>query len=240
MSPQFHIGTSGYQYDHWRGVFYPEDIPKTRWFDHYASQFDTVEINNTFYNLPKPKTFDDWREQSPEGFLYVLKFSRYGSHMKRLKDPEGPIEKFLEGAKRLRKRLGPILVQLPPNWNVNAERLKGFLDTAPSEYRWVIEFRDPSWLCQDVYDLLRDRNAALCVHDMIEDHPREVTADFVYLRFHGENYATKYTHQALSVTAQRVRDRLAEGLDVFVYFNNDAHGYAVENALDLKRYLTES
>ncbi len=237
---EFRIGTSGYQYDHWRGVFYPEDIPKTRWYEHYASRFDTVEINNTFYNLPKPETFDDWRKRAPEGFLYVLKFSRYGSHLKRLKDPEGPIEKFTECAKRLQGFLGPILVQLPPKWNVNVERLAGFLEAAPNQYRWVLEFRDPSWLCEEVYGLLRDHNAALCIHDMIENHPREITADWVYLRFHGEDYATKYSPQALSGSAGRIKEYLAAGLDVFVFFNNDAHGYAVENAFDLRRYVVES
>lgn len=231
------IGTSGYQYDHWKGVFYPEDIPKDRWFDHYAQHFDTVEINNTFYQLPQESTFDSWHEQAPAGFCYALKFSRYGSHLKRLKDPRGPIDKFVQRAERLKSFLGPILVQLPPHWNVNAQRLTAFLEAAPKRYRWAIEFRDPSWLCDEIYAILQEHQAALCVHDMIEDHPRRMTGDWTYLRFHGDHYTGSYSHQFLTAEAQRIREYLAEGLDVFAYFNNDQHGYAVQNAVDLKRYL---
>lgn len=231
------IGTSGYQYDHWKGVFYPEDIPKNRWFDHYARHFDTVEINNTFYQLPQESTFDGWHEQAPAGFCYALKFSRYGSHLKRLKDPQGPIDKFIRRAERLKSFLGPILVQLPPHWNVNAERLAAFLEAAPKTYRWAVEFRDPSWLCEEIYAILQEHQAALCIHDMIDDHPRRITADWTYLRFHGDHYTGSYSYQFLSAQAQRIRESLAGGLDVFAYFNNDQHGYAVQNAADLKRYL---
>jgi uncharacterized protein YecE (DUF72 family) len=121
------IGTSGYQYDHWRDVFYPREIPKKRWFAHYAAHFDTVELNNTFYHLPQDKTFEAWREQAPPGFCYALKFSRYATHLKRLRDPHEPIRRFLDRARRLREFLGPILVQLPPRWNVDVDRLVGFL-----------------------------------------------------------------------------------------------------------------
>ncbi len=231
------IGTSGYQYDHWKKVFYPEDLPKKRWFDHYAKHFDTVEINNTFYNLPKTKTFDDWRAQTPKGFCYVLKFSRYGSHMKKLKDPDQSIGMFLERAERLDGFLGPILVQLPPGWHVDEDRLRSFLEAAPKNHRWALEFRDPSWLRDSVYDLLREHNAALCVHDLIEDHPRPVTADWVYLRFHGAGDGGDYSHQALSGAARRIRSHREEGRDVHAYFNNDAKGYAVANAKDLRRYV---
>lgn len=233
------IGTSGYQYDHWTGVLYPPELPKTQWFERYAEEFDTVEINNTFYNLPKAKTFDSWAERAPQGFLYVLKFSRYGTHLKHLKDPEDWVPTFLNRAERLGGLLGPILVQLPPHWKLNVERLAGFLDAAPARHRWAIELRNEAWLCDEVYDLLREHNAALVVHDMIPDHPRVVTADWVYLRFHGagERYGGDYSHQALSAVAQRIQDHLAEGRDVFAYFNNDAEGYAVRNARDLRRYV---
>ncbi len=234
---ELNVGTSGYQYDHWREVFYPEGLPKTRWFDHYASQFDTVEINNTFYNLPQAKTFRAWRERAPEGFCYALKFSRYGTHLKRLKDPSASVGMFLERAEELGPHLGPILVQLPPNWSVNAERLAGFLRAAPKRHRWALEFRNKDWLCETVFDLLREHNAALCVHDLLEDHPRVVTAGWVYLRFHGDHYAGSYTPQALSGAARRIRRHLADGRDVYAYFNNDAEGYAAANALDLRRYV---
>src|SRR6056297_3317073 len=122
------VGTSGWQYDHWKGVFYPEDLPKGEWFKYFAERFDTVEINNTFYNLPQGKTFQKWADQTPEGFLYVLKFSRYGTHLKYLAEAEDTIGLFLERSAPLADHMGPILVQLPPRWGCNLDRLKGFLD----------------------------------------------------------------------------------------------------------------
>jgi uncharacterized protein YecE (DUF72 family) len=236
---KLHIGTSGYQYDHWTGVLYPGGLKKKDRFACYAEHFDTVEINNTFYNLPKPETFDDWKDAAPEGFTYALKFSRYGSHIKRLKDPEEPIERFLEGADRLGATLGPILVQLPPHWHCNLERLQGFLEAAPGTYRWVIEVRDPSWLGDEVYEALSKHDVALCVHDMLPDHPRVPTASFVYLRFHGtgEGYSGSYTPQFLTAEAKRIEADLGSGRDVYAYFNNDTEGHAVRNAAQLRRYV---
>ena len=233
------IGTSGYQYDHWREVFYPAGLAKRRWFGHYAEHFDTVEINNTFYHLPANSTFDQWREEAPEGFCYALKYSRYGSHLKRLKEPQAALEKFLGGAERLEARLGPILVQLPPHWGANPGRLDAFLEAAPTGHRWAVEFRDPDWLDEEVYAILRRHEAALCVHDMIPDHPRLLTADWVYLRYHGDHYRGSYTPQFLTAQARLIREWLDEGHDVYAYFNNDEAGHAVFNALDLKRYLEE-
>ena len=234
---QFRVGTSGYQYDHWKKSFYPEELAKKHWFAHYAQYFDTVEINNTFYRLPSAKAFDRWRKQAPPGFCYVLKFSRYGSHVKRLKEPGASTQRFLQVARRLRKLLGPILVQLPPNWNVNTDRLQEFLKVAPASLRWAFEFRDPSWLCEEVFAILRRHKAALCIHDMIEDHPRRITTDWVYLRFHGDHYSGSYTTAALKAEARWIKRQLGDGKDVFAYFNNDAQGYAVSNAIQLKRYV---
>ena len=231
------VGTSGWQYRHWKGTFYPSEISKSEWFGHYASHFDTVEVNNTFYNLPSAETFDHWRAAAPDGFLYTLKFSRYGSHIKRLKDPADIIGTFMERARRLGEQLGPILVQLPPTWYPGSGRLRVFLDAAPADQRWALEFRNGEWLRDNVFDVLRDHNAALCVHDLIPDHPRVVTADWVYLRFHGAGDGGDYTHQALTAAAERIKKHLADGLDVFAYFNNDARGYAVRNAADLRRYV---
>jgi uncharacterized protein YecE (DUF72 family) len=232
------IGTSGYQYQHWKGVFYPEALRSREWFAFYARHFDTVEINNSFYGLPSGETFDAWRAQAPPGFLYALKFSRYGSHMKRLKEPRATISTFLQPARRLGKILGPILVQLPPNWRVDAGRVAGFLKAAPRSVRWALEFRDASWLVEDVFTVLENHNAALCIHDMIENHPRRITADWIYMRFHGERYGGSYTAQKLAAEARWIKQHLAEGKDVFAYFNNDVQGYAVKNAADLKRYVS--
>jgi uncharacterized protein YecE (DUF72 family) len=229
------IGTSGYHYDHWRGVFYPEELPKTEWFSHYATQFDTVEINNTFYRLPEAKTFETWQRQAPKGFCYALKFSRYGSHIVRLKKPRGTIGRFLKRAERLGEFLGPVLVQLPPNWKADPDRLAAFLRAAPKNRRWTVEFRDPRWFCEEVFAILNEHDCALCIHDMIEDHPRLVTAGWVYLRFHGERYGGSYPAEKLRTEARWIKLQLADGKDVFAYFNNDAEGYAVENAVELRR-----
>lgn len=236
----FRIGTSGYQYNHWKGVFYPEECKKSEWFEHYSSVFDTVEINNTFYRLPEEETFEDWRKSAPTGFVYAVKFSRYGSHIKKLKDPADTIGLFVERASRLKGNLGPILVQLPPGWSVNAERLEEFLKVCPKEYSWTVEFRNPSWLCDEVFDLLRKHKTPLCIHDMIEDHPEILTSDWTYLRFHGPGDGGKYTYQYLSAQAEKINDWLEDGIDVFAYFNNDAHGHAVADALKLKGYLSQS
>ena len=234
---EIRIGCSGWNYEDWRERVYPKGLPPRRWLEHYASLFDTVEINNTFYRLPSAQAFDAWRKQAPPEFCYVLKFSRYGSHLKRLKDPRATIQRFLQVTRRLKKFLGPILVQLPPNWNVDTDRLQEFLKAAPRSRRWAFEFRDPSWLCEEVFAILQKYNAALCIHDMIADHPRRITADWVYLRLHGNHYSGSYSPDILKAQARWIKHRLGDGQDVFAYFNNDAQGYAVDNAIQLKQYV---
>ena len=232
-----HIGTSGYQYDHWRGVLYPEDLPKRRWFAHYAEHFDTVEINNTFYNLPDASTFDAWHDAAPAGFRFALKMSRYLTHMKKLRDPEEPVERFLERAERLKSFLGPILVQLPPQWNRDAGRLRGLLEILPRRHRWAVELRDHSWLHEETYQALADHDAALVLHDMLDDHPRVRTADFVYQRWHGDHYAGSYSPQKLGAEARWLRAQHDEGAALWVFFDNDEDGGAVGNARDLRRFV---
>ncbi|NLT66767.1 MAG: DUF72 domain-containing protein [Acidobacteria bacterium] len=238
-TPEIRIGTSGYQYNHWRGIFYPEKLPQNRWLQYYSQHFDTVEINNTFYRLPSEQAFDSWRDQARKGFLYVLKFSRYGSHLKKLKEPQEPVFRFMSLASRLDGFLGPILVQLPPRWHIDPGRLEDFLDAVPGNQRWAIELRDPSWFHEDVYSILRRHNAALCFHDMIKDHPRPETADWIYQRFHGTSgHSGNYSRQQLEREAKLIKQYLAQRKDVFAYFNNDVHGYAIANALDLRGLVT--
>lgn len=237
--PRVFIGTSGYQYDHWAGIFYPEDLPRKQWFEFYTQHFDTVEINNTFYGLPQAAVFDDWRRRAPDGFCFVLKFSRYGSHLKKLKDPHTTVAAFMERAERLGPLLGPILVQLPPHWAADPDRLDAFLHASAKGQRWAFEFRDPSWLSQPVYDVLRAHNAALCIHDLIVPHPYVITADWVYLRFHGAGATGNYSPEALAAAAQRIKQHTADGLDVYAFFNNDVEGYAAANAADLKQLVFE-
>jgi uncharacterized protein YecE (DUF72 family) len=233
--PEIRIGTSGYQYDHWKNIFYPEKLSKNEWLDYYSERFDTVEINNTFYHLPSESSFDKWKEQAPPGFLYSLKFSRFATHMRKLKNPDELIERFLKLACKLKEHMGPILAQLPPRWHVNPERLSAFFDSVPSDRRWAIEFRDSSWLCEEIYSILRKHNSALCIHDLIEKHPQIITAAWTYLRFHGASgHDGNYSREQLKEAAEKIREYLNRDLDVYVYFNNDVHGYAINNALSLR------
>lgn len=231
---RLYVGTSGYQYDHWRDRFYPKDLPKRKWFEHYAAEFDTVEINNTFYRLPNVSVFKEWASAAPKGFTFALKYSRFGSHRKHLKDPDQHVPNFLERARELKKKRGPILVQLPPRWHVNVERLDEFLKALPRNLRWCFEVRDESWLNEDVYERLRKKGCALCIHDAIKDHPQEITASWTYLRFHGDGYARDYSKSELQGWAKRVSGWLSDGLDVYAYFNNDAEAHAVKNARTLR------
>lgn len=234
-----HIGTSGWVYNHWRGVFYPKDLPQTKWFSFYAHEFDTVEINNSFYRLPNAEVFEAWRRQAPGGFLYAVKASRYLTHMKKLKDPEDPLLRFFERADRLANTLGPVLYQLPPRWRVNLPRFEHFLSVLPKGYQHVVEFRDASWLIDEVFHLMEQYHIAHCIHDMEPlQIPVRVTAPPAYVRFHGDSkHRGNYDEQALATWAHRIADWEAKRLPVFVYFNNDIGGYAVKNARTLKDLL---
>lgn len=234
------IGTSGWTYNHWLGVFYPEDLPKSRWLEHYCRHFDTVEINCSFYRLPREATFSNWRKRAPEGFIFAVKASRYITHVKRLSEIEESLELFLSRAELLGEKLGPILFQLPPRFKADPERLERLLSLLPEGLKAAFEFRDESWFCREIYELLERHNAALCIADSPK-FPRafEVTADFSYFRLHGSKklYASRYTREELEGWASIIREHLRSGLDVYVYFDNDAFGYAVENALELKGML---
>jgi uncharacterized protein YecE (DUF72 family) len=234
------VGTSGWSYDHWRGVFYPEDLSAGRWFQHYAAHFDTVEINATFYRMMPDRMFDGWRDKAPPGFLYAVKMWRQITHRKMLHDAGGELADFLRGARRLGDRLGPILIQLPPNFGLDLERLERFLPLLSREFEYAIEFRHPSWFTTAVYALLSERDVALCVfHHVKIDCPRLVTAPLVYLRFHGASgrSAAKYSSVRLSDWADFARGCLADGHHVAAYFNNDYKGFAVENAREFRELL---
>ncbi|MDY7105515.1 MAG: DUF72 domain-containing protein [Actinomycetota bacterium] len=237
------VGCSGWSYDDWRGVVYPADAKPSTWFGLYAERFDTVEINNTFYRLPAEKTVDDWAAQAPEGFCYALKVGQYGSHRKKLKDPDQWLPRHLERVERLGDHLGPQLLQLPPNWHRNTERLDELLERAPSTHRWAVELRDPTWVHDDTFETLRRHGAALCIHDLLADHPWERTADWTYVRFHGPNaleskYQGRYTGRRLRPIADRLGEWLDDGTDVYAYFNNDYDGHAVTDATYLRDQLT--
>jgi len=243
MTGVAHIGCSGWVYKDWRGRFYPRELKTAEWFGYYAQHFDTVEINNSFYRLPTPQAMEAWERQAPPGFTYALKLGQFGSHRKKLKDADsGWLENHLDRVYRLGKHLGPNLVQLPPRWKRNAARLDEFLSLAPRNIRWAVEARDPSWLHDEVYDVLRRHQAALCVHDLIDDHPWIRTTDWSYVRFHGPRATTlayhgRYGPVRLGKYAKRMEEWLADGADVYAYFNNDSHGNALKDGAWLRDRL---
>ena len=234
------IGTSGFSYKHWgNGVFYPQGFPPREWFNFYASQFDTVEINSTFYRLPKIEVFEGWYKKAPKDFVFVLKGSRFISHVKKFKDPKEPWEVFYQRAKTLKEKLGPILFQTPPSWKRNVKRLEGFLEIVPGTVRFAFEFRHPSWFDEEVYGVLKRFNACLCFVSSPDWPTAEIlTADFVYVRFHGEEklYASNYSDEKLKKWAEKFKKWLKKGKDVYAYFNNDALGYAPQNARTLRNF----
>ena len=243
-----YVGCSGWSYAHWRGTVYDASVRPKDWFQDYARRFCTVEVNNTFYRLPGPGTFDAWRAQAPDGFLYALKLNQYGTHRRRLREPQAWLGNFVERAVRLGPALGPNLVQLPPRWGRDLERLAAFLDVAtskdisPAPLRWAVEFRDPSWLHEDTYRLLRQYKVALCVHDLLADHPWLVTSDWAYCRFHGPDalqrkYSGEYGAKRLAKPAHIFSEWLGEGRDIYGYFNNDEGGAAVRDAAWLRDRL---
>lgn len=237
------LGCSGFSYDHWRGNFYPEGLPAKRWFEHYRTVFDTVELNVTFYRTPKDETFRHWYEESGGAFSFAIKGSRYITHIKRLVDIEEAVARFFTPAAELREKLQVVLWQFPPQLRADLTRLERFLDqVAPYHDRHTLEFRNESWLTDDVVRLCRSRNVSLCMADhpaFLDETP--VTADFVYLRRHGMqgSYNGFYTKDELQRDADRIRKYLGRGLDVYIYFNNDAGGAAPRNARDLQAIFME-
>ncbi|MGH9243150.1 MAG: DUF72 domain-containing protein [Acidimicrobiales bacterium] len=232
----WYVGTSGWQYDSWKGVFYPRGLPQARWLEHYVTRFPTVEVNNTFYRLPERTVFAGWADRTPSGFVVTCKLSRFLSHIRRLRDPEDAVRRFLERAAPLRQagKLGPLLLQLPPNLSVDAGRLAATLDAVPDDLRVVVEFRHDSWFTRRVADLLADHDAAVCLVDRRSRRatPLWRTAPWGYLRLH-EGTATPrpcYGDHALRTWIDRLLDLWDADRDVFVYFNNDPRACAPKNA----------
>ena len=205
--------------------------------------FDTVELNASFYRLPKKKTFVNWRERTPKNFIYSVKMSRYVSHIKRLLDPEESLPRFFESVSALKEKCGPILIQLPPSMKFNEERVIHFLEVLTQTYkgyRFTMECRNESWFLGPVYKLLRGYGVALCLADTpTYPYVEEITSDFVYIRLHGHEqlYASNYSDQQLEEWGVKIRKWNKEGMDVYVYFDNDANAYAPRNALSLKDIL---
>jgi len=239
-SEHIHIGTSGWHYDHWKGPFYPQELYKRSFIEYYAERFTTAEINNSFYRLPSSQTLINWRDTVPEGFLFTVKASRYITHMKKLKDPEKPVSVFFRAVAVLGAKMGPILFQLPPHWHFNPERLDDFLGLLAPDYQYAFEFRDETWFNDETYSILAENEAAFCIYDLAgRQSPKEVTADFVYVRLHGPNgaYQGRYTKGSLSGWAGAFSTWADQGKEIYCYFDNDEAGYAAENALELQEML---
>jgi uncharacterized protein YecE (DUF72 family) len=249
---KIYIGTSGYIYPHWEGIFYPENWPKTKKLEYYCRHFDTVELNNTFYRLPGEKVFEGWRKRTPKDFIFAVKVSRFITHVKKLVDCKEPWRIFLKRALTLKEKLGPLLFQLPPLLKADLKKLKDFLNlitqpldrlfTKPLSYsitqplRFAFEFRNELWCNEEIYNLLKEKNCSwVIVYSPSWPKVYQVTADFVYVRMHGSKilFGSKYLKKELENLTQRIKKWKKQNLDVYVYFNNDANGYDVENAKEL-------
>jgi uncharacterized protein YecE (DUF72 family) len=221
-------------YKHWRGILYPEGLPQTRWFGRYAEEFDTVELNNSFYRLPPRETFVKWGQRTPRDFVVAVKASRYLTHMKRLLEPAEPVGRLLDHARGLGPKLGPVLVQLPPRFRADPARLAAALDEFPAGIRVAVEPRDASWFSDAVRTVLTERNAALCLADRHSRWltPRWRTADWGYVRFHwgGGVPDPCYSPETLALRARELAEQWGPDEDVFVYFNNDPRCCAVRDA----------
>lgn len=231
------IGTSGWQYDDWADRFYA-GVPRRRWLEHYAEHFRTVEVNNTFYRLPEAKTFDQWRDRTPDDFVFALKMSRYLTHVKRLREPKDSVGIFFDRAVRLGPKLGPVLLQFPPTLKAAPDALGAVFDQIPREVRVVVEPRHESWLADEVRAVLREHHAALCLADRDSRPlgPLWRTADWTYVRFHagrGTPYPC-YGRTALRSWSRRLTEQWSDG-EVFAFFNNDPHGCAVRDAHQFAR-----
>lgn len=239
------IGTSGWNYNHWRKIFYPEELPQNRWLEFYSRYFETVEVNMTFYRFPPEKTVENWKNKVPEGFVFSVKGNRSITHIKKLKNVEFILKKFLSVISIFDEKLGPILFQLPPSFPFKKEHLKEFCEVLSSQEiikngKFSIELRDRRWVNEEVFSILRIYNISLC----FSDYPRvkidsPSTADFVYMRRHGPTslYSSRYNETEIMRDAFLIKKYSKTNMDIFVYYNNDANAWAVQNALQLKEMI---
>jgi uncharacterized protein YecE (DUF72 family) len=241
MPCDIRIGTSGFHYKHWVGPFYPPKTSAARMLQFYIQHFDTLELNNSFYRLPTIQAFECWRDSTPSGFVFAVKASRFITHNKKLKDPENALENLLPRAEHLRKKLGPILFQLPPKWKVNVDRLQELLQILPREHRYAFEFRELTWLTPEVNRVLEKFNAAFCIYELAGYHaPLEITADFSYIRLHGPaagKYQGSYSDERLKQWAKWIEKQSKQLKAIYVYFDNDQAGFAAHNALRLREMV---
>ena len=245
MVEKIHIGTSGWSYKHWKDDFYPKGLKQTGWFSYYASIFKITEINTSFYHLPSEETVKNWVKKAPKNFLFCPKMSRYLTHMKKLNDPEEPLERFFEVFQPMKKQMGPVLIQLPRMVKFKYDRDEYFFQLLATNYRsyeFVLEFRHDSWLDNDALNLLAKYNVGLVISQSGSRFPYSemVTAKNIYVRFHGpkELYASSYSDEELKYFAKKFKKWVKEGHQIWAFFNNDIHGYAPKDALRLEKFCS--
>jgi uncharacterized protein YecE (DUF72 family) len=243
----WHIGTSGWSYKHWKGLYYPEKMKPVDYLEYYSREFGCTEINTSFYHLPKQETVLGWAQKVPPSFLFCPKLSRYISHFKKLRDPEEGMRLFFSVFDQVQDRLGPILIQLPAQATFKAEVAEGFynlLATTYKQYDFSMEVRDKSWFSRESLSLMETYGVGLAIAHSGKRFPYKeaVTAPHIYLRFHGPGdlYASNYATVSLRAYARKCEKWLKEGHNLWIFFNNDIHGYALENARKLKAMLSGS
>lgn len=241
---KIHIGTSGWSYKDWKGVYYPEKMKPAEWLTWYAKDFDITEINTSFYHLPKPQTVLNWAEKVPAHFKFCPKISRYITHMKQLNDPEEPLQRFFEVFEPVRKHLGPVLIQLPPRSKFNYDKTEHFFKVLKQDYKqydFALEVRHETWMEQAAIDLMRKYDIAFVISQSGVGFPyaEYITAKNIYIRFHGPKklYSSSYTDAAMKDYARKIRKWAKEGHDIWVFFNNDWFTYAIQNAKTLMKLL---
>ena len=245
MERNIFIGTSGYSYPHWRKVFYPPGLPNSKWLEFYVQHFNCVELNVTFYRLPKNTTFVSWYEHSPSSFKFIIKGSRFITHIKRLKDCRQSLKLFFNRACLLKEKLSCVLWQLPPSLKCDLKTLDAFIKILRTNwpcYRYSFEFRHLSWFNSSLYRLLESNNINLCIADSPTLPPREiVTTDFLYLRFHGGKILanSRYSVKELNQWRDKIKNWLKNTETLFAFFNNDSYGFAVKNALQLTELINK-
>jgi len=245
-SKALNIGTSGWSYRHWSGIFYPEEIKPDKYLEYYTSRFNCVELNSSFYHLPLKTTIKGWVNRTPLEFKFCPKMSRFITHQKKLADIEGALKRYFNVFEEMKDKLGPVLIQLPPGLSYDKSLICDFLDLIKNyygHYRFALETRHKSWIRDEVFDLLSGYRIAFVIADSGNRFPyfETVTADFAYLRFHGREqlYASDYSENDLRLYAEKISGWLNEDEEVWVFFNNDYHGFAVKNAEKLREMVKQ-
>jgi uncharacterized protein YecE (DUF72 family) len=237
---QIHIGTSGWSYEHWKGSFYPKDLKSADWLEHYAQHFSTVEINNTFYRIPSTTTVQNWYTRVPQQFLFAVKASRYITHQRKLQDCRHTLSFFYESIAEFKDKAGPILFQLPPFFRKDKDRLRDFIHLLTDTYSYTFEFRHASWYTDEIYEILSEKNVALCITDLHGQlSPEIATANFTYIRLHGpqNTYRGSYGLAKLKPWKKKIEQWVNSKTSVYCYFDNDEKGYAPKDALLLQKLL---